>query len=229
MLNPIRKKSAFTLVEILVGIAILAVLAAILIPAVQGVIQRSNQSKSVSNVRQIFQGLQTYAIDNEQQWPGVLSQSGGQGNWMLELRQFLYGDAPSGLARHIDTFRDTIFESPAAEDELLNRLGTRPTSAFLYGYGMNQHLPTAGGSENSRKPVWPSLIQDPTRALVVIDNANATAGANRFNSMERVTGRYEGQLSAVFADGHTETLEIEDVPRSRSTPEGILFWLGKYQ
>ena len=53
-----RKTAGFTLIELLTVIAIIAILAAILIPTIAGVRESANASKSVSNLRQIGSGFQ---------------------------------------------------------------------------------------------------------------------------------------------------------------------------
>ena len=52
------KTAGFTLIELLTVIAIIAILAAILIPTIAGVRESANASKSVSNLRQIGSGFQ---------------------------------------------------------------------------------------------------------------------------------------------------------------------------
>ncbi|MFM8716868.1 MAG: type II secretion system protein [Spartobacteria bacterium] len=55
---------AFTVIEILVVIAIVAVLAALLFPAMSASLDRANDTKCISNLRQIGTAVQLYASDN---------------------------------------------------------------------------------------------------------------------------------------------------------------------
>ncbi len=57
-------RSGFTLVELLVIIAIIAILAALLFPAITSMQQRAATAQCVNNLRQIGQGLFLYADDN---------------------------------------------------------------------------------------------------------------------------------------------------------------------
>jgi prepilin-type N-terminal cleavage/methylation domain-containing protein len=68
-LLPLRHRLAFTLVELLVVVAIIGVLAAILLPAISQAPARAKRIKCVSNLRQIGIGFHTFAADHGQLFP----------------------------------------------------------------------------------------------------------------------------------------------------------------
>src|SRR4029450_10982502 len=66
MKNP---QSAFTLIELLVVITIIAILASIALPVFNGVTERANQTKDLSNAKQIGLALKLFASDNNGAFP----------------------------------------------------------------------------------------------------------------------------------------------------------------
>lgn len=60
---------AFTLIELLIVITIIAVLASIALPAYTGIQERANQTKDLSNSKQIALALRQFAIDNNGSYP----------------------------------------------------------------------------------------------------------------------------------------------------------------
>lgn len=66
--RPLRRQTAFTLVEIMVVVVIIGLLAAIAIPAINRVKERSLASRMINDLRQIEAAFQRYALENGG-WP----------------------------------------------------------------------------------------------------------------------------------------------------------------
>ena len=66
-----RKRAAFTLVELLVVIGIIAILSPCSCPSLNAARRQSVSAKCLSNLRSIGQALNAYAVDNKGCWPVV--------------------------------------------------------------------------------------------------------------------------------------------------------------
>src|SRR5438552_2891435 len=73
-----RTRGAFTLVELLVVIGIIALLISILLPALTRAREAANTVKCASNLRSVGQGMAQYVADNKQTFPAAYIYEGMQ-------------------------------------------------------------------------------------------------------------------------------------------------------
>jgi len=68
--------TGFTLIELLVVMAIIAILVSIALPVFVGILERGQQTKDLSNAKQIGLGLKLYAGDNDGKFPAQATPNG---------------------------------------------------------------------------------------------------------------------------------------------------------
>jgi len=76
-----KNSAAFTLIELLIVITIIAVLAGIALPAYNGVKERGDQTKDLSNAKQIALALRQFAIDNNGAYPNKQPDAAAKGDY----------------------------------------------------------------------------------------------------------------------------------------------------
>src|SRR5437763_16977828 len=75
-LHPRHRPRAFTLVELLVVIGIIALLISILLPALSKARRSGNTVKCLSNLRSLGQAFQLYGLDFKDVWPVAVHEPG---------------------------------------------------------------------------------------------------------------------------------------------------------
>jgi prepilin-type N-terminal cleavage/methylation domain-containing protein/prepilin-type processing-associated H-X9-DG protein len=116
--SPGRRHSAFTLVELLVVVGIIAVLVSILLPSLARARRQAKITSCASNLRQIVMAMTAYALDNRGQYPTMAMPGTGANLWDVGI-PFYDALVLHGLSH------DTFF-CPAAQDRSM------PDGSFDY-------------------------------------------------------------------------------------------------
>ncbi|MDQ8194690.1 type II secretion system protein [Coraliomargarita sp. SDUM461004] len=133
----------FTLVELLMVIAVIAVLAAILIPVITRVREKSHEVECRNNLRQIGVALNLYVQDHNQRFPGPLtgaqptSYKLGVTNAMVyHLTEYLGLPEPTEEKQYAEVFACPAYlaEKPIEEDPRSYVIPTGSETGYLFGY-----------------------------------------------------------------------------------------------
>ncbi|MDB5304159.1 MAG: hypothetical protein JWM97_1708 [Phycisphaerales bacterium] len=135
-------RPAFTLVELLVVIGIIAVLVAILMPALAMAREAAKTSKCLSNLHQIAMGIQMYAADNHDclipgdYWSPTVDNiptvKPGCGSWAVILTEYHYIPNPTGMSQSINDPQlgtnanfdsDNVLKCPNGSEDDMSALG----------------------------------------------------------------------------------------------------------
>jgi len=186
---------AFTLIEVMVVLAIIVIMMAMVYPAFTTISERAKATKDMSNLRQIGLLMQTYLNDNDQilplstTWPGIST------NLTLGL-----------CPKYITTRK--VFQSPFDK-----RPGLENDSAPVsYSINTNMYAAAPGISGNMLKVVSPSL----TFFMAPTYTGNPTTWAGTMQSAPDLpkggTGETRGthssgtRINVLFCDWHTENV-----------------------
>lgn len=108
-----RRRTGFTLIEMLVVVAILAVLAALILPAVQAARESANRAQCANHLFQLSVGLANYGATHEVLPPGVVDAGGPVENaptgyhfgWLTQILPFLeLGNVDRRLDRGVGVY-----------------------------------------------------------------------------------------------------------------------------
>jgi prepilin-type processing-associated H-X9-DG protein/prepilin-type N-terminal cleavage/methylation domain-containing protein len=202
--------SAFSLLEMLVTIAIIAVLAALSIPVLGAYRKSAQKTQCIANLKQLSLAFTSYSAENNGLIPGPVIQAGDI--WLISLP--LYFDRTNQDL--VD--RASPFSCPAARNEY-------KAPNFTPTYSMNGSLMEVGPLGYSQ--VRLQSFTQPSKTALIMDGQLALMppywlhhvgyGGDFPNKRDFV---HDGSINILFADGHVETRKEEQIPRSGSDP----FW-----
>lgn len=211
----------FTLVELLVVMLVTAVLIALLLSAVGGVLNRGRSAACVSNLRQLSAGINMYASEHDGELPfgpkaagfgmgGNLYTSTGAPTSLITLTS----GAPVGLGLILPYLKDPrIFFCPGCDQSVdttkeLSKVGKKQVqSSYYYRHGSNPKITDIGGN-GIAAPRLASLGENrrgkPIRALVMDSQFICAPGLKGFGVVTR-THHKALFTNVLYVDGSVTT------------------------
>jgi prepilin-type N-terminal cleavage/methylation domain-containing protein/prepilin-type processing-associated H-X9-DG protein len=207
---------AFTLMELLAALAIMAILVAFLYPAIMSAADRSKSAKCLSNLKQLGTAIMSYTADNNGWMPAPKDNpySGSGERWVTLVKPYV-GEQKG---------RNSILCCPAEKnqppDDLAGQWHYLRTDAAVY----SGDVPAP--RRNLRRPLV--TLQKPSQTLILVDGTvwqfpystasglgwtTARVDLQKSEVTESVNldfHRHKGIMNALYMDGHVSSIPWKD-------------------
>jgi len=217
--------AGFTLIEILIVIAIIGILAGLLLPVLSSAKARSKQIGCANNLRQVALGFQMYAADNDGRLPENPPSGSSEKAWVKGNMQRAEEATNTWLIRTGEIFpyanNVAVYHCPADLSQFGNVRRSR-------SYSMNGWMGSRFMETNSRA-AYRTFIREnelaaarPATLWMLMDENEATIDDGWFwVTMDDTrpfasspATRHDHGYGTSFADGHIESKKLRD-PNSR--------------
>jgi prepilin-type N-terminal cleavage/methylation domain-containing protein len=216
---------SFTLMELLVVMAMISILALIAYPAYVSIEERAKGTKDMNNLRQIGIATQMYMNDNDGTLPGSTTAT-----WMSQLQP-----------KYVATWG--IFQSPF-DTRAPSELGDA-TTPVSYGINANSFpnntaisadkiaksvifILFAPAQDNSGTVVFQGTAATLPHGVTVLGAGSNTATSNPGGNATGGTQNSRTRINALFADLHCETMSwttfTSNTANPPSDPDGNFRW-----
>jgi prepilin-type N-terminal cleavage/methylation domain-containing protein/prepilin-type processing-associated H-X9-DG protein len=205
--HKLRSPAGFTLVELLVTIAIIAVLAALLLPVLANSKAKARSAQCIDNLHQWTLALQMYVGANDDAIPrrgqGVrpLSQLDRPEDWFNALAPEVNQPAFGAWAKNVGT-------NAASPPPLYVCPEAKPiTGRYFLTYAMNMYL----SPWNSAEPHHFAKVPTPARVVFLQDGGVGYCSAFPAVAEYSPQARHRNRANLNFLDGHIESFKGDDI------------------
>lgn len=221
------RRTGFTLVELLVVIGVISILIALLLPALQSARQQAQSIKCASNLRQIFNALQLYSLDNRGFIPpysATLTMPTTPTTIFPTWTNFIYDQNPPS-----NNWKASI--NYVASGQVLycpSQIRKQTTGAARSAYGLNrrmyfpQSLPSGWVKldANGNRYYLLSRTRKPSLMYLAGDNPVNGSGSQVPDMLHESTltqnpdFRHKRKANILFHDGHVQAMSSQDMSYS---------------
>lgn len=148
---PRRKRRGFTLVELLVVMAIIAMMIGMIFPAVQGMKEKANVVICTGNLKQLHNGMMAFAADHDGRCP--LNENNASGMMFgVQKPNWIQGFALTGSNGFLSITMGSLW--PYVNDVRVYVCPSRPDREFIRSYSMAGYF---SGADDVKTRVVPAF------------------------------------------------------------------------
>lgn len=207
----------FTLVELLIVIAIIAILASMLLPALNRAREKAKAISCVNKQKQIFLGFVSYNDDYSEWMPPYSGTTPIYRQWFDKylIGQYVY-NTKKGVSGSVDEIKPEIYLCPSYSQAIWYVAASFP---YAYNYYFVGGFQLTGSATYVKR----GQISAPAKTILFADSTYYATFSNypsNPSSAPILDQRHNNQANAMFCDGHSNPGTVQSYRHQE-------FWLAK--
>jgi prepilin-type N-terminal cleavage/methylation domain-containing protein/prepilin-type processing-associated H-X9-DG protein len=214
------EKGGFSLIELMVAIAIIGILIAILLPSLANAKARQQRTQCIGNLHQLGIAFQT-VLSNNRGYPLYIENRHSGWFDQLEVEGF-------GISQPMQKFVESgVWRCPTAQWR-----AAAPASEWRFSYGYNAYGSLSVGNNtnspglhghyvplsNTRSPIAESEVTAPADMIALGESNDLTFMRNQQYDFDKFPVRHQSKVNVLFCDNHVESISSRILFEDTSDP-----------